>query len=209
MRIRVKICGITRPEDGRQAAEFGADAIGLVFCARSPRNVDIAAAERIIDALPPLVSVVALFLNPRAADVERVLAALPVDLLQFHGLEPPEFCRRFGRRYLKALSMDAGSDGPRQQIGQYPDAAGFLLDAHPAGELGGRGEAFDWSRIPPDLTKPFLLAGGLNPDNVAAAVRGCRPYGVDVSSGVEAAKGVKDAARMAAFINEVRRVESD
>lgn len=209
MRTRVKICGITRPDDGREAAALGADAIGLVFCAASPRNIDIATAERIIGALPPLVSVVALFMDAEAAEVERVVAALPVDLLQFHGSEAPEFCGRFGRRYLKALAMAEGSDAPGQQAARYPDAAGFLLDSHAAGGQGGSGHTFDWSRIPRDFARPFLLAGGLNPDNVAAAVRQCRPYGVDVSSGVEASKGIKDVARMAAFINEVRRVENE
>lgn len=209
MRTRIKICGITRPDDGRRAAELGADAVGLVFCAASPRNLDLASAARIIGSLPPLVTVVALFMDPLRADVAAVVSELPIDLLQFHGSEPPEFCRGFGRRYIKALAMGADAADPRQQAHEYPDAAGFLLDSHAVGGQGGSGQTFDWSRVPQDFARPFLLAGGLGPDNVAAAVRQCRPYGVDVSSGVEAAKGIKDAGKMAAFINEVRRVERE
>lgn len=208
LRTRVKICGITRPEDGRQAAVLGADAIGLVFVPASTRYVELDTAAEIIAALPPLVGVVALFLDPQPAEVERVVRRLPVDLLQFHGSESPEFCRAFGRRYLKALAMSEGSADPISQARRYPDAAGFLLDSHAPGELGGSGRAFDWSRVP-ELPRPLVLAGGLNPDNVAAAIRRCRPYGVDVSSGVEAGKGIKDADRMAAFLNEVRRVDSE
>lgn len=209
MRTRVKICGITRPEDGQRAAALGADAVGLVFFAGSPRHVSIDTAASVIAALPPLVAVVALFQDPAAAEVEQVLAKLPVDLLQFHGSESPEFCRAFGRRYLKALAMGEGSLDPVLQARQYPDAAGYLLDSHAAGQQGGSGRTFDWSRIPANLARPILLAGGLHAGNVAAAIRQYRPYGVDVSSGVEAGKGIKDAAKMAAFINEVRRVESE
>lgn len=209
MSTRIKICGVTRPEDGRCAAELGADAVGLVFFAGSSRNVDLDSAARIIAALPPLVVVVALFQDPAAAEVERVVAELPVDLLQFHGSEPPEFCRGFGRRYLKALAMAGGRDEAKIQARRYPDAAGYLLDSHAVGQQGGSGQAFDWSQIPTDLSRPFLLAGGLHPGNVADAIRQHRPYGVDVSSGVEADKGIKDAVKMAAFISEVKRVESE
>lgn len=209
MRTRVKICGITRPEDGRQAAVLGADAIGMVFLPGSPRDVSLPVAREIIATLPPLVTVVALFMDPSPDEVERVLAALPVDLLQFHGSEPPEFCRAFGRRYMKALAMAEGGAAAAAQAERYPDAAAFLLDSHAAGQQGGSGQTFDWSQIPTDLPRPLLLAGGLHAGNVAAAIQEHRPYGVDVSSGVEAVKGIKDAARMAAFINEVRRVESN
>jgi len=208
VRTRIKICGITRPEDGAYAAAAGADAIGLVFCAASPRCVSPAQAREIVAALPPLVTVVALFLDPQPHEVEQVLASVPVDLLQFHGAEPPEFCRRFQRRYLKALPMGGGAD-PLALAAQYPDAAGFLLDSHAQGGIGGTGTTFDWSTIPSTLPRPFLLAGGLHPGNVAEAVRTCRPYGVDVSSGVESAKGIKDSAKVAAFIDEVRRVQFD
>lgn len=206
---RIKICGVTRPEDGLCATELGADAIGLVFYAGSARNVDIETAKRIIAELPPLVSVVALFQNPSAAEVNRVLAELSVDLLQFHGNESPDFCRSFGRRYVKALAMAGGRSDAQEQALRYPDAAGFLLDSHAVGQQGGSGRVFDWSQIPADLSRPFLLAGGLDPENVADAIRQHRPYGVDVSSGVETAKGIKDAVRMAAFISEVKRVESE
>lgn len=209
MSTRIKICGVTRPDDGLCAAELGADAIGLVFFAGSPRHVDLDTASRIIAVLPPLTTVVALFQDPTAAAVEQVVAELPVDLLQFHGGESPEFCRRFGRRYLKALAMAGGRAAAQAQARQYPDAAGFLLDSHAVGQQGGSGQVFDWSQIPADLNRPYLLAGGLSPDNVADAIRQHRPYGVDVSSGVEAARGIKDAVKMAAFISEVKRVESE
>lgn len=209
MSTRIKICGVTRPEDGLCAAELGADAIGLVFVAGSPRYIDLDTASRIIAVLPPLTTVVALFQDPTAAVVEQVVAELPVDLLQFHGSESPEFCRRFGRRYLKALAMAGGQSAAQAQARQYPEATGFLLDSHAVGQQGGSGQVFDWSQIPSDLNRPYLLAGGLNPDNVADAIRQHRPYGVDVSSGVETARGIKDAVKMAAFISEVKRVESE
>ena len=205
MRTRIKICGITRPEDGLAAASAGADAIGLVFYAGSPRNIELAVAREIVAALPPLVSVVALFMNPSRDEVQRVLSDLAIDVLQFHGSEPAAFCESFPKRYLKALAMGGGAD-PYAQAAEHAQAAGFLLDSHAPGQQGGSGETFDWDTIPQDLPKPFLLAGGLSPDNVAEAVRRCRPYGVDVSSGVEAARGIKDPAKLAAFINEVNRV---
>ncbi len=205
MRTRIKICGITRPSDGVAAVELGADALGLVFCETSPRFVTPEQAEEIVAALPPLVSVVALFVNAPASDVERVLARVPVDLLQFHGDEAPEYCSSFGRRYIKALPMGGGVE-PTAYARRYADAAAFLLDSHALGGLGGSGSRFDWSRIPSGLGKPLILAGGLDASNVAEAIEQCRPYGVDVSSGVEAAKGVKDVARMEAFIKEVMRV---
>lgn len=208
MRTRVKICGITRPEDGLRAAELGADAIGLVFCELSPRNIDVTVGERVLAALPPLVTSVALFMDPSRALVESVLARLPVQLLQFHGGETPEFCAGFGLPYLKALAMGGGQD-PRALADRHPRAAGFLLDSHAPGQRGGTGEAFDWDAVPPSLPRPYLLAGGLHPGNVATAIRACRPYGVDVSSGVESARGIKDHAKLAAFFNEVNRVGND
>lgn len=208
MRTRVKICGITSPEDGRAAVDAGADAIGLVFCASSPRNLALAQAAAIISALPPLVSVVALFQDAQPEQVATVLSSLPVDLLQFHGQEPPEFCGAFERRYIKALPMGGGVE-PVAYARRYPDAAAFLLDSHALGGSGGTGSPFDWRRVPGGLDKPLIVAGGLNAGNVAEAVRVCRPYAVDVSSGVEAAKGIKDRAKMAAFINEVHRAERE
>jgi phosphoribosylanthranilate isomerase len=201
-RTRVKICGITRPEDAVHAAACGADAIGLVFYPASPRVVDIARARAVVETLAPFVTVVAVFVDPAPGVVREVLAELPVDLLQFHGDEPPEACEDYGRPYLKAVPMRAGVD-LEGEARRYASAAGLLLDSHRAGLKGGTGVTFDWSRIPADLGKPVVLAGGLTPENVAEAVRRVRPYAVDVSGGVEAARGVKDPARVAAFIRGV------
>jgi phosphoribosylanthranilate isomerase len=201
-RTRVKICGITRPEDAAHAALCGADAVGLVFYPASPRAVDVAQARAVVEALPPFVTVVALFVDPAPATVREVLAALPVGLLQFHGDEPPEACEGYGRPYLKAVPMREGVD-LAGQARRYASAAGLLLDSYRVGLKGGTGVTFDWSRIPADLGKPLILAGGLTPENVGEAVRRVRPYAVDVSGGVEAAKGVKDPERVAAFIRGV------
>lgn len=207
LRTRVKICGITRPEDGVAAAALGVDAIGLVFYAKSPRFIDFETARAVCAALPGFVTVVALFLNPDADEVEQVLAEVPVDLIQFHGSESAEFCRSFNRPYIKALGMaDANL---QQQLVNYQDARGLLLDSHAMGEAGGSGQTFDWARIPEQLRRRIILAGGLNPDNVAAAIRQVRPYAVDLSSGVESAPGIKDVARMTRLMNEVKRVDCE
>lgn len=200
---RTKICGITRVEDGLAAASAGADAIGLVFVAQSPRHVTPEQAAEIGAALPPFVTRVALFVNPDAAQVEAVLRRARPDALQFHGEESPAFCRSFGVPYLKAARVRPGVD-LLQFAALHADAQGFLLDAWSEAAHGGTGERFDWALIPPDLPRPVILAGGLHPGNVAEAVRAVRPWAVDVSSGVEAAKGIKDAAKIAAFIKEVR-----
>jgi phosphoribosylanthranilate isomerase len=204
---RVKICGITRVEDGLAAAQAGADAIGLVFVAKSPRHVTPEQAREITRALPPFVSTVALFVNPTEAEVEAVLRTARPDVLQFHGEEPAAFCRSFGVPYLKAFRVRPGVD-LLQFATSYGDAQGWLLDAWSEAAHGGTGERFDWDLIPRALPRPMLLAGGLTPDNVAAAVRATRPWAVDVSSGVEASKGIKDAARIAAFIKEARNAEA-
>jgi len=201
-RTRVKICGITRPEDAAWAAACGADAIGLVFYPQSPRAVDTGRAREVAAALPPFVTVVALFVDPEPAFVRRVLAEVPVDLLQFHGDEPPEACAAPGRPYIKAVAMRDGVD-LHAVARRYASARGLLVDSFREGVRGGTGVAFDWSRIPPDLGKPVILAGGLGPENVVEAVRRVRPYAVDVSGGVEASRGVKDPARVAAFIRGV------
>ncbi|PWG61164.1 phosphoribosylanthranilate isomerase [Sediminicurvatus halobius] len=206
MRTRIKICGITRPEDGVAAAELGADAIGLVFHAPSRRAVAPEQAARIVAALPPFVCVVALFLDPDRPTVERVLETLPVDLLQFHGQESAGFCTGFGRRYLKSVGM-AGGDA-EAVAAAHPRAAALLLDGHAPGAAGGSGERFDWSRALP-TDRRLVVAGGLTPDNVAEAVDRLRPWGVDVSSGVESAPGIKDHRRIATFIEEVQRVQRD
>jgi phosphoribosylanthranilate isomerase len=203
MRTRVKICGITRAEDGVAAALAGADAIGLVFYAASPRAVGVASARQIVAALPPFVSVVALFVDAEPDLVRRVLEQVHIDLLQFHGDESPEQCAAFQRPYVKALRMQAGTD-VRAHAARYATAAGLLLDAYLPGMPGGTGQAFDWQWIPAGLDRPIILAGGLRPDNVAEAVRAAHPYAVDVSGGVEAAKGIKDPDKIAAFLRSVR-----
>ncbi len=203
---RIKICGITRVADGLAAAQAGAHAIGLVFVARSPRHVTPDQAHAIARALPPFVASVALFVNPTVAEVEAVLKSVRPDLLQFHGEEDPEFCRAFGVPYLKAFRVRPGVD-LLQCAAAYGDARGWLLDAWSEAAHGGTGERFDWDLIPADLPRPVVLAGGLVPGNVADAVRRVRPWAVDVSSGVEVGKGIKDAAKVAAFIKEVENVD--
>lgn len=203
MNTRIKICGITRPEDGLRAVRMGADAIGLVFYAQSPRAVSVEQARKITDALPPFVTTVGLFVNADAGFVRSVLAAVPLDLLQFHGDEQPSDCENFGRPYLKAVRVRAGVD-LLQYARDFHTARGLLLDAWVEGVRGGTGATFDWSLIPQSLTLPVVLSGGLDAGNVGAAIRAVRPWAVDVSSGVESAKGIKDAAKMQAFINGVR-----
>lgn len=202
-RTRVKICGITRPEDGVAAARLGADAIGLVFYPPSPRAVSVEQARDVIAALPPFVTTVALFVDAAPEDVEAVLQQLSIDLLQFHGNESPAYCRGFGRRYIKAVRMTDDVD-LIAQAGQYHDAAGLLLDSYQKGVPGGTGQRFDWAQIPAGLDKPIILAGGLDPENVERAVTSTRAFAVDVSSGVESAKGIKDADKIAAFMRGVR-----
>lgn len=203
MRTRVKICGFTRPGDAREAALLGADAIGLVFYPPSPRNVDIGQAQAIVEGLPPFVSVVGLFVDEDPGRVEEVLGRVRIDLLQFHGEESPEYCQAFGRAYIKAIRMKPGTDLARVAA-DYHSAAGLLLDADDRHAKGGTGKSFDWAMIPPQCPLPVVLAGGLGPDNAGLALRQVRPFGLDVSSGVEAAKGVKDKDKMAAFLKEVQ-----
>ena len=206
---RVKICGITRIEDGLAAARLGADAIGLVFYPPSPRYVETAQAAAIASALPPFVSTVGLFVNPAAEQVETVLKDLRLDLIQFHGDETPEFCAGFGVPWLKAVRVKAGLDLVQYAI-RYRQAKGLLLDAYVEGVAGGTGQSFDWKLIPADLPLPVILSGGLEPANVAEAIRQVKPWAVDVSSGVEASKGIntlkgiKDVAKIAAFMEGVR-----
>jgi len=200
---RVKICGITRPEDALAAVRLGADAIGLVFYAKSPRHVSPQQALEITRVLPPFVSSVGLFVNPAPSEVETVLQTLHLDLLQFHGEEPAELCRHFRVPYVKAVRVKPGLDLV-QYAASYRDARGLLLDAFVEGAHGGTGQSFDWELIPAGLPMPVVLSGGLDAANVAAAIKQVRPWAVDVSSGVESAKGIKDAARMAAFMQGVR-----
>lgn len=202
MRTRVKICGITRPQDALAAARHGADAIGLVFYAPSPRAVDIATARAIVRVLPPFVSVVALFVNAAADQIRSVLSEVSVDLLQFHGDELPQDCEGFGKPWIKAVAMREDID-LTEVAARYRGAAGLLVDAYHPGVAGGTGEVFDWSRIPATLGLPLVLAGGLSPDNVTRAIQQVQPYAVDVSSGVERHKGIKDEDKVAMFIRAV------
>ena len=205
MRTRVKICGITRPEDAIEAARLGADAIGLVFYPASPRAVTAQQARAIAEALPPFITVVGLFVDAQPVEIAAILDAVRLDTLQFHGNESAAECARYGRPYIKALRMRPGVD-VAACAHDHPGSAALLLDAHVEGVPGGTGLAFDWSLIPAGLNKPLILAGGLTPENVADAVRRVWPYAVDVSGGVESAKGIKDHRKMAKFINEVNHV---
>ena len=202
MRTRVKICGFTCVEDAVCAARLGVDAIGLVFYPPSPRNVDIDRAIKIVNALPAFVSVVALFVDEQESRIREVLEQVSIDCLQFHGDEPAEACRLYGKRYMKAVRMRDGVD-ISDLARQYHDAAGLLLDAYHPGAKGGTGSRFDWNKIPEHCALPIVLAGGLDENNARQAVQTVKPYALDVSSGVEAKKGVKDALKMAAFIREV------
>lgn len=208
MRTRIKICGITRLEDALAAVSLGVDALGFVFVARSPRAVTPAQACEILRALPPFVTTVGLFLDAPVDEVREVLDQVPLDLLQFHGDERPADCTVHGRPYIKAVAMGEDTD-VAAYAGAYADAAGLLLDSHRPGGMGGSGERFDWSRFPRDLQRPLILAGGLTPQNVGAALRATRAYAVDVSSGVEVRPGIKDPGRMQAFVEEVRRVDNE
>jgi phosphoribosylanthranilate isomerase len=203
MATAVKICGITRVEDALVAARAGTHAVGLIFYAKSPRLVLDAVAAEIVRALPPFVTPVALFVDPEAAEVRRVIAGVRPQLLQFHGDESPDFCAAFGLPYIKAVRVRPGVD-LLQYAQQYRAAKGLLLDAFVEGNHGGTGSAFDWALIPREFPLPVILAGGLDPGNAGEAVRRVRPWALDVSSGVEAAKGIKDAAKIAAFIRGVR-----
>lgn len=203
MRVRTKICGITRVEDALIAAHAGVDAIGLVFYAKSPRAVSLVQAKKIIAALPPFVSTVGLFVNAARAEVDMLLNELPLDVLQFHGDETPADCEGFSRPYYRALRMQPGVD-IAAYAAQYEQAQGILLDAWVPGIHGGTGERFDWAQIPENLAKPLILAGGLNADNIAQAIQQVQPWAVDVSGGVEASHGIKDADKMRKFLYAVQ-----
>jgi len=215
MAVRVKICGITRAQDLHAACDAGADALGFVFYEKSPRHLTIAAAAALVRELPPFVQAVGLFVNAEPAFIESVLQAVPLDLLQFHGDETPADCARVGRPFIKAVRVNRDTD-LLKCAADFESARGLLLDAFVPGVPGGTGERFDWSLIPPDLPKPVILSGGLTPDNVAEAIERVRPWAVDVSSGVEsamlvngaavAAKGIKDAHKIAQFIAKAKAV---
>jgi phosphoribosylanthranilate isomerase len=202
-RPQVKICGITRVEDAAAAVAAGADAIGLVFFEGSRRAVTPQVAGRIVEVVGPLTTVVGLFVNASAETVRAVCDQVPLNVLQFHGDEPAAFCEQFSRPYIKALPVGRGFD-VSAGVTSHPNARAVLLDTASAGQFGGSGETFDWELIPKKLSKPLIVAGGLDPDNVAIAVRQLNPAAVDVSSGVESEAGIKDAALMAAFVRAAK-----
>ncbi len=207
-RTRVKICAITRVEDALLACELGADAIGMVMTPSSPRCVSIERARAIRDVLPALVDAVVLTHGLDAATVRAIIGGVQADAVQFHGTEDAAFCESFDVRYIKAIGMDGDVD-VRAIAAGHPRADGFVLDGHLPGQQGGRGRTFDWSRVPRDLGRPILLAGGLNPDNVGDAIRALRPWAVDLASGVESTPGVKDSAKMRAFFAAVRAADAE
>ncbi len=202
MRTRVKICGITRAQDALEAVKQGADAIGLVFYPKSPRNVSAAQAAEIVSKIPAFITVVGLFVDAEPAFVQEVLSVVRLDLLQFHGDETASQCRQYSRPYMKAIRVKSDTNLV-QYAADYADAKALLLDAFAEGVPGGTGLVFDWSLIPQNFPLPIVLAGGLNAENVGVAIEQVRPYAVDVSGGVEASKGIKDAAKIAAFMRGV------
>ncbi len=206
-RTRVKICGLTRSADVHAAVAAGVDSIGLVFYARSARNLELQQAAALAREIPAFVSLTALFLNPDSSLVEAVIRAVKPEILQFHGQEDADFCSSFGRRYLKAVAMGGSADELARTCEQHPDACGYLLDSHAPGDMGGSGEPFDWSKIR-QSSLPLILAGGLNPDNVGQAIDQVRPWAVDVSSGVEQAPGLKSADKIHSFLAAVRAADA-
>jgi phosphoribosylanthranilate isomerase len=207
MRTRVKICGITRIQDAAAVVQSGADALGLVFYPKSPRCVDTTVARQIAESVSPFVTIVGLFVNAAPNAIHEVIKSVPLGLLQFHGDEENATCKSFGLPFIKSIAMRDGIDVlSRMQL--YPDAAGFLLDAWQPQSHGGGGETFDWQCIPESAPKPLILAGGLTPGNVTLAINTSRPYAVDVSSGVESGKGIKSAAKIAAFMQGVENSDT-
>jgi len=201
-RTRVKICGFTSVQQATYAAYAGADAIGLVFFPPSPRHVSIAQAQKIVAALPAFTSVVALFVNTAEDQINKILQQVPIDLLQFHGNESAHQCRLYDKPYIKAIRMQADTDVATLTT-EYHDAAGLLLDAYHPNAQGGTGHQFDWDLIPTSCALPLILAGGLDAHNAGAAIQQVHPYALDVSSGVESSKGIKDNNKIAAFLTEV------
>lgn len=207
-RTRVKICGITRVEDALEAAQLGADSVGLVFHQKSPRFLSLEQALLIKKSLPAFVTVTALMMDEASDWVDEIVTTLNPDCLQFHGDECPDDCNRYNIPYIKAVAM-SGMQNISAYMSCYPDAQGFLLDSHAAGKQGGSGEAFDWSTIPTELRQQIILAGGITPDNVYEAITQVKPWAVDLSSGVERAKGIKDKDKMHSLMREVIRANND
>lgn len=208
-RTRIKICGITRAEDGLACASYGVDAIGLVFYPPSPRHLDLSGAQRIASQLPPFVSVVGLFMDPDENQVHDVINNVRIDILQFHGNESAGFCEMFDKPYFKSLAMsDAQEIDFRRIAREYASSMAFLLDSHSQGRAGGTGKTFDWLRIPDNVEKPLILAGGLTPENVQSGIEKSNPYAVDCSSGVESSPGIKDHSRIREFVENVTHAVS-
>ena len=203
MRTRVKICGITRVEDALAAVNAGADAIGLVFYAPSPRCVNVAQAQKIVAAIPPFVSVVGLFVNAPTAEIQFILSQVRLDIIQYHGDETPDMCKQINLPYYKAIRVKAESNLLQYAL-EFESAKALLLDTYTEAAFGGTGQVFDWNLIPKNMTKPVILAGGLTAENVAHAIKQVQPYAVDVSGGVEVVKGIKDIAKIAAFMQGVK-----
>jgi phosphoribosylanthranilate isomerase len=208
-RTRIKFCGLTRPDDVRLACELGVDAIGVIFAERSRRRVAFGAATALREALAPMVSLVALFMDNDEAAVHAAIAQTRPALLQFHGSEEDAFCRRFGLPYLKGVGMRGVALDGATLCDRWPHAAGFVLDGHAPGQAGGSGQRLDTTAIPADLCTPWLLAGGLTPDNVGATIRAVRPWGVDVAGGIESSPGIKDGLLMRRFVAAVRAADAD
>ena len=206
-RTRVKICGLTRSDDVHAAVAAGVDSIGLVFHARSARNLELQQAAALACEIPAFVSLTALFLNPDEALVEAVLGDVKPEILQFHGQEDAAFCSAFGRRYIKAVAMGGSADELARTCDRHPDACGYLLDSHAPGDMGGSGTSFDWTKIN-QSELPLILAGGLKPENVGQAIEQVRPWAVDVSSGVEQAPGLKSADKIHSFLAAVRAADA-
>ncbi len=203
-RTRVKICGITRVEDGFACASYGVDAIGLVFYPPSPRHLGLSKAQHIADQLPPFISVVGLFMDPNEKQVYDVINNVRIDILQFHGNEPAGFCEMFSKPYYKAFAMNGNQKiNFRRAEREYISSMAFLLDSYSKGKSGGTGEVFDWLRIPDKLEKPIILAGGLTPENVRSGIEKSCPYAVDCSSGVESSPGIKDHSKIREFVENV------
>ncbi|MBS7457614.1 phosphoribosylanthranilate isomerase [Coralloluteibacterium stylophorae] len=205
-RTRIKFCGMTRPGDVRLAGELGVDAVGFVFAKGSPRRLEVPQAHWLKAAMPPVVALVALFMDAEAEHVRYVIEELRPQMLQFHGSEDEAYCRSFGLPYMKAIPMGAGSD-PAGMVDRHPAAAAFLFDGHGIGEPGGSGMRFDPARLPGNSRRPAIVAGGIDPDNVYDLIAAAHPWGIDVSSGIESAPGVKDGAKMRRFVEEVRRAD--
>ena len=202
-RTRVKICGITRAQDAIAASDSGVDALGLVFYAGSSRHIELETAKAIMKVIPPFITTVALFKDATVEQVNEVTQELDFDLLQFHGSESPEFIQQFHHPYLKAIGMQDPTGLP-STIARFERSKGFLLDSHAAGAAGGTGETFDWDTIPSELRQQIILAGGINPDNVAECITRIKPYAIDVSSGVESSPGIKDQGKIEQLMKQIR-----